>query len=70
MCSMIEAIEEAKAEAEDTKGAETQEDELAAEKYDEHMESLIQFPADGSNAEIIFFVLLFFRLLLVLCPLR
>lgn len=27
--------------------------------YDDHMESLIQFPADGDNVEIIFFVLLF-----------
>ena len=48
--------------AEDAVSAETSPEDFG---YDEHMESLIQFPADGGNAEIIFFVLLFpFRFLM------
>ena len=64
MGKMIESALEAKENAEDARSAEmTPED--SGREFDEHMESLIQFPADGSNVEIVFFFLLFpFRFLM------
>lgn len=60
MGKMIELVLEDK----DDTGENISSDDFAPD-YDEHMESLIQFPADGNNFEIIVFVLLFpFRFLM------
>ena len=61
MGEMIGLVLEGKEDIEDARN-DTSPDDLG---YDKHMESLIQFPADGGNVEIILFVLLFpFRLLM------
>ena len=54
MGKMIELVLEEKDDAVDNKST----DDLPPD-YDEHMESLIQFPADGSNFEIVMFIALF-----------
>jgi len=60
MGKMIDLNMEEKAEEADKQSTDALEPD-----YDEHMESLIQFPADGNNFEIILFVVLFpFRFLM------
>ena len=62
MGNMIEANSDDRADAISTDDAQ---DGAGAAMFDEHMESMVQFPADGGNMEILFFVLLFpFRFLM------